>query len=216
MVAIRLPPPSRNLSPQLKTLKPNTKLIRIFDPTKYNAQALGFRSFDPISRFDHHRTDVTSGKPQLDPERSIIYAAFTLSSCLVEIFGDGDVVEVKQQQVASIYTAETLNLLDLRGNNAMKAGTVTAIAKTANRNLSQTWSRYFYERKDLYSDLDGIIYSNAHKRSDSRVGERRKGTLTKTDDDALALYERAQSKLVTSKVKTMPLNRYFSQIELNA
>ena len=205
MVAIRLPPPSRNLSPQLKTLKPNTKLIRIFDPTKYNAQALGFRSFGPISRFDHHRIDVTSGKPQLDPERSIIYAAFTLSSCLVEIFGDGDVVEVKQQQVASIYTAETLNLLDLRGNNAMKAGTVTAIAKTANRNLSQTWSRYFYERKDLYSDLDGIIYSNAHKRSDSRVGERRKGTLTKTDDDALALYERAQSKLVTSKVKTMPL-----------
>ena len=203
MVAIRLPPPSRNLSPQLKTLKPNTKLIRIFDPTKYNAQALGFRSFGeglipslyggtctprPISRFDHHRTDVTSGKPQLDPERSIIYAAFTLSSCLVEIFGDGDVVEVKQQQVASIYTAETLNLLDLRGNNAMKAGTVTAIAKTANRNLSQTWSRYFYERKDLYSDLDGIIYSNAHN-----------------DDDALALYERAQSKLVTSKVKTMPL-----------
>ncbi len=188
MVAIRLPPPSRNLSPQLKTLKPNTKLIRIFDPTKYNAQALGFRSFGPISRFDHHRTDVTSGKPQLDPERSIIYAAFTLSSCLVEIFGDGDVVEVKQQQVASIYTAETLNLLDLRGNNAMKAGTVTAIAKTANRNLSQTWSRYFYERKDLYSDLDGLIYSNAHN-----------------DDDALALYERAQSKLVTSKVKTMPL-----------
>ncbi len=90
--------------------------------------------------------------------------------------------------VASIYTAETLNLLDLRGNNAMKAGTVTAIAKTANRNLSQTWSRYFYERKDLYSDLDGLIYSNAHN-----------------DDDALALYERAQSKLVTSKVKTMPL-----------
>ncbi len=188
MVAIRLPPPSRNLSPKLKTLKPNTKLIRIFNLTKYNAQALGFRSFGPISRFDHHRIDVTSGKPQLDPERSIIYAAFTLSSCLVEIFGDGDVVEVKQQQVASIYTAESLNLLDLRGNNAMKAGTVTAIAKTANRNLSQTWSRYFYERKDLYSDLDGLIYSNAHN-----------------DDDALALYERAQSKLVTSKVKTMPL-----------
>ena len=220
MVAIRLPPPSRNLSPQLKTLKPNTKLIRIFDPTKYNAQALGFRSFGeglipslyggtctprPISRFDHHRIDVTSGQPQLDPERSIIYAAFTLSSCLVEIFGDGDVVEVKQQQVASIYTAETLNLLDLRGNNAMKAGTVTAIAKTANRNLSQTWSRYFYERKDLYSDLDGIIYSNAHNAVRPRAADRRKGTLTKTDDDALALYERAQSKLVTSKVKTMPL-----------
>lgn len=188
MVAIRLPPPSRNLSPQIKTLKPNTKLIRIFDPTKYNAEALGFRSFGPISRFDHHRTNASTGELQLDTERSIIYAAFTLSSCLVEIFGDGDIIEIKQQQVASIYTTETFNLLDLRGNNAMRAGTVTAIAKTANRNLSQTWSRYFYERSDLYGDIDGLIYSNAHN-----------------DEDAVALYERAQSKLIASSLQTMPL-----------
>ena len=188
MVNIRLPPPSRNISPQLKTLSLHTKLIRIFDPTKYQAQAMGFRSFGPISRFDHHRTKIPLGKPQLDPERSIIYAAFTLSSCLVEIFGDGDIIEVKQQQVASIYTSETLNLLDLRGNNAMKAGTVTAVAKTANRNLSQTWSRYFYSRSDLYGEVDGLIYSNAHN-----------------DEDAVALYERAQKKLVTSKIQTMPL-----------
>ena len=188
MVNIRLPPPSRNISPQLKTLQLHTKLIRIFDPTKYQAQAMGFRSFGPISRFDHHRTKIPLGKPQLDPERSIIYAAFTLSSCLVEIFGDGELIEVKQQLVASIYTSETLNLLALRGNKAMKAGTVTAVAKTANRNLSQTWSRYFYSRSDLYGEVDGLIYSNAHN-----------------DEDAVALYERAQKKLVTSKIQTMPL-----------
>lgn len=188
MVDIRLPPPSRNISPQLQTLSVDTKLIRIFDPTRYQAQAMGFRSFGPISRFDHHRIKKPLGKPQLDPERGIIYAADTLSSCLVEIFGDGDIIEVKQQLVASIYTSETLNLLDLRGNNAMKAGTVTAIAKTANRNLSQTWSRYFYFRSDLYGEIDGLIYSNAHN-----------------DEDAVALYERAQKKLVTSKIQTMPL-----------
>ena len=188
MVAIRLPPPSRNVSPQLKTLEPNTKLIRIFDPSKYNAQARLFRSFGPLSRFDHHRAEIPSGQPQLDPERSIIYAAFTLSSCVVEIFGDGDLIEVKQQQVACIYTASALNLLDLRGNKAMKAGTLTAIAKTANRNLSQTWSRYFYERSDLYSAIDGLIYSNAHN-----------------DEDAIALYERARAKLATSSLQTMPL-----------
>lgn len=188
MVAIRLPPPGRNISPQFITLEPNSKLLRIFDPTRYSATAIGFRSFGPISRFDHHRIETPLGKPKLDSERSIIYAAFTLSSCLVEIFGDGDVIEVKQQQVASIYTSETLNLLDLRGNKAMKAGTVTAVAKTANRHLSQTWSRYFYSRSDLYGDVDGLIYSNAHN-----------------DEDAVFLYERAQKKLVTSKIQTMPL-----------
>jgi len=188
MVAIRLPPPTRNLSPVFTTLEANTKLIRIFDPTKYNSQPLGFRSFGPLSRFDHHRCDQPLKQPQLDPERSIIYAASTLSSCLVEIFGDGDVIEVKQQQVASIYLDKALNLLDLRGNNAMKAGTVSAIAKTADRHLSQTWSRYFYDQSELYGEIDGLIYANAHN-----------------DEDAVALYERALDKLINSTVRTLPL-----------
>lgn len=188
MVTIRLPPPTRNLSPVVINLSPQTKLIRIYDPTKYGATAISFRSVGPISRFDHHRTSPDK-KPQLDPDRSIIYGAFTLSSCLVEIFGDFDIIEVKQQEVAFIELAESLTLLDLRGSSAMKAGTVSAISKTANRNLSQTWSRYIYEQTSLYSDIDGLIYANAHN-----------------DEDAVALYERAMTKLTLAKVKTMPLN----------
>ncbi|MBR8828059.1 MAG: RES family NAD+ phosphorylase [Gomphosphaeria aponina SAG 52.96 = DSM 107014] len=188
MVTIRLPPPTRNVSPVVTILPPKTKLIRIYDPTKYSAKALSFRSIGPISRFDHHKTSPDL-KPQLDPERSIIYGAFTLSSCLVEIFGDFDIIEVKQQQVASIELTKSLTLLDLRGNNAMKAGTVSAISKTANRNLSQTWSRYFYEQSSLYGEIDGLIYSNAHN-----------------DEDAVALYQRAITKLTLAKVQTMSLN----------
>jgi hypothetical protein len=188
MVTIRLPPPTRNLSPVVTILPSKTKLIRIYDPSKYSAQALSFRAEGPLSRFDHHRT-YPDKKPQLDPERSIIYGAFTLSSCLVEIFGDEDIIEVKQQQVASIELTESLTLLDLRGSNAMKAGTVSAVAKTANRNLSQTWSRYFYEQSSLYDEIEGLIYSLAHN-----------------DEDAVALYERAITKLTLAKVKTMPLN----------
>lgn len=188
MVAIRLPPPTRNLSPVVTILPSKTQLIRIFDPTKYNAKALSFRAFGPLSRFDHHRI-YPDNKPQLDPERSIIYGALTLSSCIVEIFGDFDLIEVKQQQVALIEISANLTLLDLRGSNAMKAGTVSAIAKTANRNLSQTWSRYFYEQRSLYGEIDGLIYANAHN-----------------DEDAFALYERASTKLEKAKVETMPLN----------
>lgn len=188
MVTIRLPPPTRNISPVVVSLEAETKLIRIFDPTKYNTQALSFRYFGPVSRFDHHPITGSLNQPQLDSHRGVIYAAFTLSSCLVEIFGDGDVIEVKQQEVASIHLAMDLNLLDLRGNNAMKAGTVSAIAKTANRSLSQAWSRYFYEQRELYGEIDGIIYSNAHN-----------------DEDAVGLYERAIDKLSNSKLQIMPL-----------
>lgn len=188
MVKIRLPPPLRPVSPIITTIAVNTKLIRIYDPTRYNATALSFRYFGPISRFDHHLTD-DDNKPVLNNDRCIIYAAFTLSSCLVEIFGDGDIIEVNTQEVATIYTSSQLQLLDLRENGAMKAGTVAAISKTASRTISQAWSQYFYERVDLYEVLDGIIYSNAHN-----------------DEDAIALYERAIPKLSCSQTGIMPLS----------
>jgi hypothetical protein len=40
----------------------------------------------------------------------------------------------------------------------MKAGSVAALAKTADRELSQAWSRYFYEQEEIYGKIDGIIY----------------------------------------------------------
>jgi hypothetical protein len=70
-------------------------------------------------------------------------------------------------------------LLDLRGNGAMRAGSVVALGSVADRSLSQAWSRYFYENPNVYQPVDGVIYHNAHN-----------------GEDALALYERAERWLV--------------------
>jgi hypothetical protein len=184
MVEIKLPPPTRNVSPETIELKTDTELIRIFDPTRHNATATGFRGFGPISRFDHHR----SNKPKPDSERRIIYVGLTLSCCLVEYFGDGDRIDVQNKQVAKIYLKQSLTLLNLRGSAAMAAGTVSAVSGTTLRKISQAWGRYFYENPQLYGQVDGLIFSGAHNA-----------------EDAIALYERAESKLALTKVKVLEL-----------
>ncbi|WP_013323995.1 RES family NAD+ phosphorylase [Gloeothece verrucosa] len=176
MVKIAPPPPINSPSPIIYELSVDDYIIRIFDPTKYQTQALTFRYYGPISRFDHHRGSLNN--PQNDSERGIYYAAFTLSGCLVECFGDTGVIEIKDQCVAQVQLTRTIKLLDLRGSAAMKAGSVAALAKDADRKLTQTWSRYFYEQDSIYSVVDGIIYYNAHN-----------------DEKAVALFERAKSAL---------------------
>jgi hypothetical protein len=70
----------------------------------------------------------------------------------------------------------------------MKAGSVAALAKTAERRLSQEWSRYFYEQEVLYSTVDGLIYFNAHN-----------------DEEAIVLYERAMDGLVCPSERIIKL-----------
>lgn len=185
MVKLRLPPPTRNVTPQYEVLKPGQKLLRIFDPTRYGAKATSFRYYGPISRFDHQEGKT----PAIDPTRGILYAGKTLSCCLIEVFGDGDVIEVKQQQVAYLTLTKSLTLLDLRGAAAMKAGTVAAILAVAQRSVSQAWGRYFYEHPQLYQEIDGLIFNSAHN-----------------GEEAIALYERAKPQLTLADVKVLKLN----------
>jgi hypothetical protein len=185
MVVVRMPPPIGSISPQHLTLKRATELIRIFDPTRYGATATGFRNYGPISRFDHHREYPN----KIDPDRSVIYAGWTLSCCLVEIFGDGGVIEVKQQQIAYITLKQSLKLLDLRASGAMAAGTVAAISGITQREISQAWGKYFYEHPELYNTIDGLIFSGAHN-----------------SEYAMILYERAKPKIESAKVEILNLN----------
>jgi hypothetical protein len=60
----------------------------------------------------------------------------------------------------------------------MRAGTTAAISKIADRVLTQTYARHFYERDDLFGRVDGLLYYNSHN-----------------DDEALALFERAEGAL---------------------
>ena len=185
MVEISYPPPTRNISPQFTELKSGTTIQRIFDPTSYGSTATGFRYYGPLSRFDHHN----SQKPELNKERGIIYAGLSLSCCLIEVFGDDEMIKIQQQQIAFITLKQSLKLLNLRESGAWSAGSVAAMASDGRRKLTQAWSRYFYENPDLYGDIDGLIFNNAH---DGQM--------------AIALYERAASKLLSADVSVLDLN----------
>ena len=202
MVEIRYPPPTRNVSPQWFELKAGTTIQRIFDPTSYGATATGFRYYGPLSRFDHQQ----SQKPELNEERGIIYAGFSLSCCLIEVFGDDETIKIQKQQVAIITLKQSLKLLDLRESGAWNAGSVAAMARKRSfpvvegrrsahtccdgrRKLTQAWGCYFYENPDLYGNIEGLIFNNAH---DGQM--------------AIALYERAASKLLSADVSILDLN----------
>ncbi|MFM2315059.1 MAG: hypothetical protein RLZZ04_4335 [Cyanobacteriota bacterium] len=185
MVEIRFPPPTRNITPKFEVLKVGRVIKRIFDPTRYNATPTEFRYFGPLSRFDHHRGD----KPELNSDRGIIYAGFSLSCSLVEIFGDDGTIETKHWQIANITLTQSLKLLDLRGEAAWGAGSVTSMTNTGIRKLTQAWGRYFYENSQLYGLIDGLIFNNAHN-----------------GEDAIALYERAERSIASGKIKVTNLN----------
>jgi hypothetical protein len=172
MVRIDPPPPRHPPSPVFHQLLAGSHLVRIFDPASHNATATSFRFYGPLRRFDHHRGSVSG--PAADPARGIYYAALGLDGCLVEIFGDTRLIEFGEHHVARPRLTRDLRLLDLRGNGAMRAGSVAALAKIADYAQSQAWSRYFYEHEEIYTRVDGLIYLNAHN-----------------DDMAIALYERA-------------------------
>lgn len=130
------------------------------------------------------------GGPQDDPDRGIWYGAPTLAGCLIEVFGDTDVIEPGDRIVAVAEVVRDLVLLDLRGRGAMRAGSVAALSKTADAATSQAWSRYFYDNP-AYREVDGLIYLNAHN-----------------DEDAVALYNRARRALRCPKNQTLRLDHH--------
>lgn len=188
MVLIAAPPPARRPRPLHARLSSGSELFRIYDPTRHGASATAFRFVGPLLRFDHH---APSGE-----RRGIYYAAPTLESCVVEVFGDAGVVEFGSRRVAKPLLRRELVLLDLRGRGAMRAGTVAAIA-SADHVLSQRWSRYFYDEGDAYDEIDGLVYPNAHNGA-----------------DAIALYERAEGALVCPPAHERPLDDPVVETEL--
>lgn len=164
VVRIDPPPPRRDTRPIFHTLGTGSRLLRIYQSELFGQTATAFRRHGPLSRFDHHRKGVDCG---------ILYAGFTLSCCLVECFGETGVIDEEGRRLAFLQTTRRpLLLLELRGRGAMRAGSVAALASTADRHLSQDWSRHFHA---TYPQIDGVIYSSAHN-----------------EEAAVALYERAE------------------------
>jgi len=174
MVLIAPPPPVVLPQPVFARVQSGVSLVRMYDPTRFNAQPTAFRFTGPYKRFDHQRE--VNGKPALTTDRGIMYAGDTFSGCIVEVFGDRKIIEVGTWEVAVIEPTRELKLMDLRGAGAMKAGTVAAVCKDSNHKFSQEWSRYFYETTFAYQTIDGLLFQNAHN-----------------EETAYAFYERCAS-----------------------
>jgi hypothetical protein len=174
LVKIAAPPPTNKPRPVFLNIRANTNLLRIYNPTKHGQTCCSFRRFGPTARFDHHRHPDAA--PAEDTDRGVYYAAPTLSSCIVEVFGDIGQIVCGDSCLAMVRPNRDLRMLDLCGNGAMRAGTVSAIAKADHR-LSRDWSRYFYQ-EPIYKLADGIQYYNAHN-----------------DEIAYMLFERAETAL---------------------
>jgi len=144
---------------------------RIFDPDWLDAAE--FSAYGPRHRFDY--PSRRSWPPGNDPDRRIYYAAHTLKGCLVDVFGDAGLVSVGSIRVAEVRLRRRLRLLDLRGDGALRCGSVVALAAVPDRPLSQQWARWFYEHPKELGIVDGTLYLNAHNQ-----------------DVAYALFERAE------------------------
>ena len=98
--------------------------------------------------------------------------------CAIVKAFDSGVVDTGTKRLVRARTTRALDLLELRGRAAMRAGTVAAIA-AGDHLLGQAWSRHFYEDPDgIYGASDGLHYLSAHN-----------------GDRAVSLYERAADAL---------------------
>ncbi len=176
---VRLPPPRWSPDPLLVTIDPGIPLLRIYNPdSRFRTRELTFRFFGPQERFDHHRASHL-GHAQDDPVRGVWYGSDEDFACaVVEMFGDERIVELEPWRLARPSVVEPLRLLSLRAEGAMRAGTVAELGKTGSSSETWAWSRFFYEREDLYNRIDGMTWLGAFN-----------------DGKCVVLFERALSRL---------------------
>jgi hypothetical protein len=185
VVIIALPPPDprRRLNPVHVEVSAGTDLFRIYDPeSSYRPGPCTFRVRGPYARMDHH--DGTGA----EEPRGIWYGGLTLAGAIVEAFQAG-VIEPGTSRLARARATRALDLLELRGRAAMRAGTVNAIG-SADHRLSQAWSRHFYEDPNgIYGTIDGVHWASAVN-----------------GDRVVALYERAADALEVPAGHDVPLD----------
>lgn len=86
--------------------------------------------------------------------------------------------------MGSALLKRSLKLLDLRGEGAWQAGVNAAICASPLPAEPQQWARYFYK---TYSEVDGLVYSNAHNAAVAyALFERADGALNVENDLPLA------------------------------
>jgi hypothetical protein len=172
MVTIPNPPPDRsNTSPSYVPLPFGTTVLRVLRKEDEQTYLRRFRDVLVQCRFDHHEPNIA--------DRAVMYAAYTLSCCLVEAF-DTRVIERERYCVAAMTFDRELKLLDIRGSAAMRLECVHAISGITDRAITQGWSRHWYE---YFPEIDGLLYTSAHN-----------------GEDAIVLYERCEQAMIAFEV----------------
>lgn len=172
---LEYPPPSVSVDPArllVHTYAAGATIVRIYDPeTSHRPSPWTFRFNGPRLRFDHHRGGAGPNRvtpPADDPVRGIYYAARDLEGAVVEVFGDSPrIVTRGTNRVVFARLTQSIRVLDLRGHGGMRAGTSAGISGTETRSLTHAWARYFYDRRDIYGTLDGLLYANSHNAMDA-------------------------------------------------
>jgi hypothetical protein len=193
MPAIDFPPPRHRVGLSqlvLITLRPGAQLFRVYDPcSRHRPGPRTFRSNGPRMRFDHHRGMREHGMvvPADDAERAVYYCGLTLSGALVEVFGDARMIERGTFRMVRSTLRTSAVVLDLRGDGAMRAGTIAAVGSIERRDVTQAWARWFYE---TYPRVEGLLYANAHN-----------------GEDAVALFERGRRAIEAASQRVVRLAR---------
>ena len=156
-------------APKIVLRGEGTEILRIFNPTEHSHTELSFRPFGPILRFDHHRAPLDNAA--IDEERAIWYGApleqpegmvTALEICMWECFAaERRVMPNRALGRVRVAAGQTLALLSLVDADAVSAGTITQLAAAANPHDSQEWSRFFYDKPDIYTRIDGLLYRSA-------------------------------------------------------
>lgn len=197
MVRLAFPPPRRRPRPVFVTMPAGSTLWRIFRP-RFGMTARTFREYGPTDRWDHHHGFPT--RAAVDRQhRGVYYAALSLEACTAEVFGADGVVDTTERFLALPLLRRDVRLLDLRGNGAMRAGTVAALTKVDDYLLTQAWSRFFYKRGDLYTAIDGLFWYSAYN-----------------DAPCVVLYERARDAVQCPDTQVMALDEPLLRAEVKA
>jgi hypothetical protein len=167
-----------SICPNVLLVEREMTFYRIFTPRE-NSGPVDFRFFGPYKkgRFDHHlgkAVYIESSEDHLilyrrepgnDPERGILYSAWSFETCILEVFKDQGIIDIKDQELASFRNIEELRLLDLRSlEKCQNAGTLLPVTFDMKRHFTQTWSRCFYSSTSIYGIIDGVIHNNRHNR----------------------------------------------------
>ncbi len=143
--ALGEPPASWDTEPVVLSVPAGTGFVRLHDPLTSTSNpypvsdSSALRTAGPFHRFDHHVPEEAG--------RGIAYGAELLSGALAEVYGSIRVIDrLTTMHVGFFAPQRDIEVIDLRGQGSLAVGATAELMTTPDRDLSQQWARWLYER----------------------------------------------------------------------